>query len=155
MPYMDNDRDSTDVGDGWGVGSPLESGVSPAHIGPYHACHRAAPETTPSWTVFLRLGSSLSLSPPPSYAGTNPAQSLVFGEFAFPPVSLGPAGEQYSQVQVTSTHKYKYLGLGNTRTHTGWSGGSGHGPSYLLWACSATAWRDAHSRTRVRSSPRS
>ena len=29
------------------VGSPLESGVSPAHIGPCNACHRAAPETTP------------------------------------------------------------------------------------------------------------
>jgi len=54
MPYMDNDRDSTDVGDGWGVGSPLESGVSPAHIGPYHACHRAAPETTPLWTLLLQ-----------------------------------------------------------------------------------------------------
>ena len=29
------------------IGSPLESGVSPAHIGPCNACHRAAPETTP------------------------------------------------------------------------------------------------------------
>jgi len=27
------------------VESPLESGVSPAHIGPSNACHRAAPET--------------------------------------------------------------------------------------------------------------
>ena len=63
MPYMDNDRDSTDVGDGWGVGSPLESGVSPAHIGPRNACPRAAPETTPLWRLFLiNLTLSLSLS---------------------------------------------------------------------------------------------
>ena len=35
------------------VGSPLESGVSPAHIGPSNACPRAAPETTPLWRLFL------------------------------------------------------------------------------------------------------
>ena len=46
------------------VGSPLESGVSPAHIGPSNACPRAAPETTPLWTLFLiKLSLSLSLSP--------------------------------------------------------------------------------------------
>ena len=45
------------------VGSPLESGVSPAHIGPCNACHRAAPETTPLWRLFLiKLSLSLSLS---------------------------------------------------------------------------------------------
>ena len=45
------------------VGSPLESGVSPAHIGPRNACPRAAPETTPLWRLFL-IKLSLSLSPP-------------------------------------------------------------------------------------------
>ena len=46
------------------VGSPLESGVSPAHIGPSNACPRAAPETTPLWRLFLiKLSLSLSLSP--------------------------------------------------------------------------------------------
>ena len=45
------------------VGSPLESGVSPAHIGPSNACPRAAPETTPLWRLFLiKLSLSLSLS---------------------------------------------------------------------------------------------
>ena len=45
------------------VGSPLESGVSPAHIGPSNACPRAAPETTPLWRLFLiTLSLSLSLS---------------------------------------------------------------------------------------------
>jgi hypothetical protein len=45
------------------VGSPLESGVSPAHIGPCNACHRAVPETTPLWILFLiKLSLSLSLS---------------------------------------------------------------------------------------------
>jgi len=45
-PLLDRDRVSL-------VGSPLESGVSPAHIGPWNACHRAAPETTPLWKLFL------------------------------------------------------------------------------------------------------
>ena len=47
------------------VGSPLESGVSPAHIGPSNACPRAAPETTPLWTFvpIIKLSLSLSLSP--------------------------------------------------------------------------------------------
>jgi hypothetical protein len=46
------------------VGSPLESGVSPAHIGPRNACPRAAPETTPLWRLFLiKLSLSLSLTP--------------------------------------------------------------------------------------------
>ena len=45
------------------VGSPLESGVSPAHIGPSNACPRAAPETTPLWRLFpIKLSLSLSLS---------------------------------------------------------------------------------------------
>ena len=45
------------------VGSPLESGVSPAHIGPRNACPRAAPETTPLWRLFLiKLSLSLSVS---------------------------------------------------------------------------------------------
>ena len=45
------------------VGSPLESGVSPAHIGPSNACHRAAPETTVMEipNKFLSLSLSLSL----------------------------------------------------------------------------------------------
>ena len=37
------------------VGSPLESGVSPAHIGPSNACHRAAPETTRYGDQALRV----------------------------------------------------------------------------------------------------
>ena len=28
------------------TGPPIESGVSPSHLGPCNACHRAAPETT-------------------------------------------------------------------------------------------------------------
>ena len=47
------------------VGSPLESRVSPAHIGPSNACHRAAPETTVMEIVpnkALSLSLSLSLS---------------------------------------------------------------------------------------------
>ena len=41
----------------------FDSGVSPAHIGPSNACHRAAPETTPLWRLFLmNLSLSLSLS---------------------------------------------------------------------------------------------
>ena len=40
----------------------LESGVSPAHIWPCHACHRAAPETTPLWTLFITNLSLSSLS---------------------------------------------------------------------------------------------
>ena len=74
------------------VGSPLESGVSPAHIGPSNAaaCHRAAPETTPLWRLFLiKRARALSLSHTHRSVGT----LLVFGGFAFLPVSLGPAGD--------------------------------------------------------------
>ena len=42
---------------------PRDLRPSPAHIGPCNACHRAAPETTPLWRLFLiNLSLSLSLS---------------------------------------------------------------------------------------------
>ena len=76
-PLLDRDRVSL-------VGSPLESGVSPAHIGPSNACPRAAPETTPLWRLFLinlslsvscrrRSGSSVSPVGSPLESGVSPA----------------------------------------------------------------------------------
>jgi len=68
------------------VGSPLESRVSPAHIGPSNACHRAAPETTPLWRLFLIKLLSLSLS----LRGLWPLESVLW---PFLPFSLGPTGD--------------------------------------------------------------
>ena len=76
------------------VGSPLESGVSPAHIGPSNACPRAAPETTPLWTLFLiKLSLSLSLSLSLVRPDRRLLLGLAFGGCTFLPLSLNPTGD--------------------------------------------------------------
>jgi hypothetical protein len=67
-------------------------------------CHRAAPETTPLWRLFLIKALSLSLSlslslvrvpftGKPEYDITD-HRILDFGVFAFLSFSLGPAGDR-------------------------------------------------------------